>query len=362
MMAEDKQESEGDDGSGTVAIEAVHAASASSQPPPRSVPPPSSADDEEEEVVLILDITKTLAMIVNRNSSVEHVKALIQDKVLIDDECSKQLFFGERPLEDGMRLANYGIRGRAIVRVLLRDSVRTTVIVHMLPAQKILLFDAKTEDTIQDLKMMVQIKEGILPDDFTLFLGGERLAEERTLASLNLPPEPTIYLVLNPKQHLSVTVIVVMSSHRVAVDAELWFTVGHVKALAIAKMSAHVQVMSSPMVYQGELLDDQKTLAYYDIADGSMLRLVSPHAPFQIFVDCGNGQTVALQVCRSDTVKELKQKLLQKLPVNAPVELHGITHVGRRLADDHDLASYGIQENSTLFGIFSPLSKSNSKY
>ncbi|KAI6693688.1 hypothetical protein NL676_021398 [Syzygium grande] len=157
-------------------------------------------------------------------------------------------------------------------------------------------------------------EEGFLLPDFDLFFGGEVLAEDRTLASLNLPPEPTFHLVLIPKEHLSV--IVDMSSLRVTVDAKLSFSVGHVKALALAKMSA------------------------------------------EIFVECGNGKTVALQVCRSDTVKEVNNKLLRKLQVIASAKLHDIAYAGQRLADDRDLASYGIRENSTLFGIISPHSKS----
>ncbi|KAI6693693.1 hypothetical protein NL676_021403 [Syzygium grande] len=147
-----------------------------------------------------------------------------------------------------------------------------------------------------------------------------------------------------------------MSGLRVTVDAKLSFSVGHVKALALAKMSA--EVMSFRMFYQREQLEDHKTLAYYDIGDGSVLRLVSPYAQFQIFVECGNGKTVALQVCRSDTVKEVKNKLLRKLQVIASAKLHDIAYAGQRLADDRDLASYGIRENSTLFGIISPHSKS----
>ncbi|KAI6693575.1 hypothetical protein NL676_021285 [Syzygium grande] len=60
----------------------------------------------------------------------------------------------------------------------------------------------------------------------------------------------------------------------------------------------------------------------------------------------------------SGEVKEVKNKLLRKLQESALAKLHDIAHVGQRLADDCDLASYHIQENSTLFGIVSPHSKS----
>ncbi|KAL3726339.1 hypothetical protein ACJRO7_031258 [Eucalyptus globulus] len=212
-------------------------------------------------VILALEISKKL-IVANRNSTVEHIKALIEDKEKINDEYSKQLFFGGRPLEEGRRLADYGIRGHATIRVLLQDLARMTVIVHIQSAQKYLLLDARNQDT-DDLSHD-QAMEGILPDDFALFSGGEAFAEDWTLASLNLPPELTFYLLLHPKEHLSI--FVNMSSCKVRVDTKFWFLVGHVKALAIAKMC--VRVMHSHFLYHWEQLEDHKTLACYGIVDG----------------------------------------------------------------------------------------------
>ncbi|KAL3726377.1 hypothetical protein ACJRO7_031294 [Eucalyptus globulus] len=255
-------EKEGSDDDGRVALQGVHAASSSSSQLRCSMHP----SWDEEEVILALEITKKLTIVANRNSTVEHIKALIEDKDKINDE----------PLEEGRRLADYGICGRATIRVLLRDLARMTVIVHIQSAQKYLLLDARNLDTVQDVKLMIQAMEGILPDDFALFFAH-------------------ILLVLNPKEHLSV--FVDMSNRRVRVDAKFWFTMGHVKALVIAKMSG--QVISSHL--------DHKTLACYSIADGSVLLL-----------------TVALEVCSSDTIEEVKNKLLDKLPMSAPAKLLGI--------------------------------------
>ncbi|KAL3726341.1 hypothetical protein ACJRO7_031260 [Eucalyptus globulus] len=294
------------DDDGRVALQGVHAASSSSSQLRRSMHP----SWDEEEVILTLEISKKLTIVADRNSTVEHIKALIDDKEKINDEYSMQLFFGGRPLKEGGRLTDYGIYGRATIRVLLRDLARMTVIVHIQSAQKYLLLDERNLDTVQDVKLMIQAMEGIMPDDFALFFGGETL--------------PTFYLVLNPKEHL--LVFVDMSSRRVRVDAKFWFTV----------------VMSSHLVYRWEQLEDHKTLACHSIADGSILLLVSPYAPFQIFVNCRNGKTVALEVCSSHTIEEVKNKLLDKLPVSVPTKLHGIAYAGKRLIDDCDLASYGI--------------------
>ncbi|KAI6693689.1 hypothetical protein NL676_021399 [Syzygium grande] len=154
------------------------------------------------------------------------------------------------------------------------DLARMKVNIQILLTPKSLLVEARNRDTVQDVKLMIQGKEGIPLDEFDLVCGVNLLAEDRTLVSLNLQQEPTFYLVLHPKDDVSV--FVNMSSYRVTIGAKFWYTVGHVKALAIAKMSA--LVMSLHMVYQGKQLEDHKTLASYDIVDGSVLQLVSDTA------------------------------------------------------------------------------------
>ncbi|KAF8015836.1 hypothetical protein BT93_H1396 [Corymbia citriodora subsp. variegata] len=330
-----------------IALEALHAGS------PSQRLTSASLNSDEEEVNLHLKITKTVALkargnstVERRKSTVEDIKAFIQDKEQIDGH--HQLFLGGNHLEDGKGLVDYGIHSCPTLHVFLQDLATITLNVQILSTQKNLQVEARNQDTVQDVKLMIQAKEGILPHEFDLIFGGKVVAQDRILASLDLLQDRTFHLVFHPKDDVSI--IVDMSSHRVPLGAKFWYTVCDVKAMVGAMMSA--QVMSWHMVYQGKQLEDHKTLACYNIADGSVLQLISPYAaPFQIFVKCWNGKTVALQVCRSDIVKDVKNKLLDKLQVSVPAKLHDIAYVGKRLADDCDLASYGIQENSTLLEI-----------
>lgn len=197
-----------------------------------------------------MNITKALALKANKNSTVEHIKGIHGPPAL------------------------HGIPQN-------QDSARMTVNVCILSAKKNLPVEAGLRDTVQDIKLIIQAKEGIAPDEFDLVFAGKALSEDRTLDSLDLlHEEATFHLVPHPKDHLSV--IVDMSGRRVSLGAKLWYMVRDIKAIVGAMMSA--PVMSMHMVYQGKLLEDRKILACYDIADGSVLQLVSPSAPFQTFV------------------------------------------------------------------------------
>ncbi|KAF8015840.1 hypothetical protein BT93_H1399 [Corymbia citriodora subsp. variegata] len=118
---------------------------------------------------------------------------------------------------------------------------------------------------------MIQAKEGIRTDEFALVFSGKVLVEERTLASLDLLPEPTFHLVFHPNDDVSV--IVNMSGRRVTLGVKSWYTVRDVKAIVTALMS--VQVTRWSKMYQGMLLEHSRTLASYNIADGSVLELVA---------------------------------------------------------------------------------------
>ncbi|KAF8015839.1 LOW QUALITY PROTEIN: hypothetical protein BT93_H1398 [Corymbia citriodora subsp. variegata] len=279
-------------------------------------------------VNLYLKIIKTVALKARRDSTVKHIKASIQDKEQIDED-SQLLFFGGDHLKDGKRLVDYGIHSDSTLHLILQDSSRITVNVEIPLTQKNLRVEASHLDTVQNVKLMVQAREGIQSDEFSLVFGGEVLAEEKTLASLDWLAEPTFHLFSIPKMMF----IVNMSARRVTLSAKSWYTVRDVKAIVGALMSA--QVVSLHMVYEGMLLEDHKTLACYNIRDGSVLQMESPYAPFQIFVKTWNGKTVVLQVWMFDTVKEVKNKLHHKVQMCVPAaeQLH-IYYVGKRLADD----------------------------
>ncbi|XP_010023911.2 polyubiquitin [Eucalyptus grandis] len=133
---------------------------------PRSVSPNS----DEEEVNLYLKIIETVAIKARRDSTMKHIKALIQDKEQIDKN-RQLLFFRGDHLEDGKRLVDYGIHGDSTLHLILQDSTRIMVNVEISSTQKNSLVEARKWDTVKDVKLMIQAKEGIPLDNFDLVFG-----------------------------------------------------------------------------------------------------------------------------------------------------------------------------------------------
>jgi len=70
-----------------------------------------------------------------------------------------------------------------------------TIFVKTLTEIETITLEVDSSDTIENLKAMIQDKEGIPPNQQNLILDGRRLADGQTVSDYNVEKEATIQLV-----------------------------------------------------------------------------------------------------------------------------------------------------------------------
>ncbi|KAK9288006.1 hypothetical protein L1049_016451 [Liquidambar formosana] len=301
----------------------------------------------EEEINIYLKVIKTLALNVKKSETIKNLKAMLREKEGIAENLQELFFLGDQ-LKDGRTLVDHGIEKNSTLHLVLQNPIGIKIFIKIPSYQRTIMVEAKTYDTIWNIKAMIQAKEGIQSDQHTLIYGGKQLEDNMTLASLNIQCNSTLHLVFNPIDVLSICVKT-PTGKVMQLEVKVLYTVCDVKAI-VGSMTG-IPASDQRVIFAGKELDDCRTLAYYDIKEASVLEILL--SVFQIFVKTWSGKTIILDVHYLDTVRDIKDKIFQKVQV--PVDLQSIIFAGKRLEESRDLASYNIQEHSTLHMGYSAL-------
>ncbi|XP_057470854.1 uncharacterized protein LOC130759686 isoform X1 [Actinidia eriantha] len=287
-------------------------------------------DSHEDEMNIYLKVSKTIALKVKTSETIKKLKAMVHDKEGVPENLQELFFTGER-LKDNHKLVDYGIRMNSTLNLFLQNLDLIKLLVYIPSHQKRFQIEAKTHDTVRNVKFLIQAKENIQLDRYSLFYDGKPLDDNRTLSSLNILTESVLFLVFNPRELLSLSVKM-PSGEILKLEVKVLYTVGDVKAI-ITSM-AGFPVSEQKLTYAGNQLEDSRPLACYNIGEDSVLEMLP--FTFQIFVKDWYGKTLVLDVLGEDKVSDVKSKIFEKRGL--PDELYYLVFAGKPLKDNQDLA------------------------
>ena len=103
------------------------------------------------------------------------------------------------------------------------------------------------------------------------------------------------------------------------------------------------------LYFDGKCLRDDRTLASYNIHNGSTVQLVFRlRGGFQLFIKILGGTTITITVDNENTIEEIKEKIYEMKMVSVEPHEQHLIYAGKQLQDNRTLADYQIPANSSI--------------
>ncbi|CAH9103182.1 unnamed protein product [Cuscuta epithymum] len=268
------------------------------------------------------------------------VKALVCEKEGIP-ECMQELFYNGNHLKNDSKMVDHGISTNSTLNAYVSNTLPLNLTINIPRIRKTVLVQARSQDTVQNIKALIEARENIPSSCHSLVHAGNLLEEDKTLAFLEIRGGATLHVVFIPQGMFQISVKL-LNGEVVKMQVNMRYTILDVKELLQSIAGSPVGVLTC----DGKSLLDSMTLSQHRISSDSILEIAPPSAEVcQIFIKSG-GKSTAFEVRLGDSVLHLKEMIGSR--TGTPVHAQRLMFEGKMLEDEKDLASYGVRKDSNI--------------
>ena len=204
--------------------------------------------------------------------TIKNVKAKIENRVNVPIN-QQTLYFQDKQLLDARTLHDYDIHNESTLYLALTFRGGMEIFVRTLTGKTITL-EVEPSDTIEDVKIKIQYKEGIPIDQQMLMSGRESLKASHTLSDYNIQEESTLDLLVKSKSsngEIEIDIKVNCYEKTITLRVAYSDTIEHVKTMINKK--EHISPDQQMLAFNGRILQNEFTVYESNIVHKSTLNL-----------------------------------------------------------------------------------------
>lgn len=264
-----------------------------------------------------------------------------------------ELYLGDQLLDENVSLRENGVSAGSTLRLVV-DQGKDTQIFIGLPNRDSLSIWVSTDMTVAQLKRVIESRADIPADLQQLYFARQQLDNERTLQSYTIESNHMLHVEIIQPPMLKLTVRFPDGNEQ---DVEL--KTNQTIAALKREIEAKNSVLSSTqqLFFQGIELEDSSTLVQCGLADGSIIDCSSSRSmaatssdssvgEMHLFVKTLTGKTVTVVIKPTDTILDVKQRIMEKEGVALAHQC--LICAGKQLENSRSIQDCGIQHQSVL--------------